>query len=185
LISAALRLALVSAFAVVLNGCGGGSRATVPAQVEDRVAAPGAPAAESMPRSGPAPAQAPRVTAYRPPRQPEIARPPANLAVQQLQRRAEEQRRRGDHDAAVASLERALRIAPDDALLWHRLAGLRSDQGLHAMVTELAAKSNTLAAPGDSALRRDNWRLIAQARRGLGDNAGADEAERMAQRLGR
>jgi predicted Zn-dependent protease len=114
-----------------------------------------------------------------------VIRPPANRAVDQLQRRAEEQRQRGEYDAAAASLERALRIAPDDAVLWHRLASLRLDQGMPAMVTELAAKSNTLAAPSDNALKRDNWRLIAQARRGLGDGEGADHAERMAQQFQR
>jgi Tfp pilus assembly protein PilF len=96
---------------------------------------------------------------------------------------AERQQVAGDHSAAVASLERALRIAPDDALLWHRLAGVRLEQGQHALVTQLAAKSNALTLPGDNALRHDNWRLIASARRGLGDLDGADRAERTAQGL--
>ena len=98
-------------------------------------------------------------------------------------RRADDQQRAGDLDAAVVSLERALRISPGDAVLWHRLARVRSAQGQHGLVTQMAAKSNALAASNDMALRADNWRLIAQAKRAQGDLQGARAAEQRAASL--
>jgi cytochrome c-type biogenesis protein CcmH/NrfG len=95
-------------------------------------------------------------------------------------KRADEQRRGGDLDGATVSLERALRISPDDAVLWHELAQVRMAQRQYDGVVQLAAKSNALANPQDASLRRSNWRLIAQARRAQGDVAGARDAERRA-----
>jgi hypothetical protein len=95
-------------------------------------------------------------------------------------RRAEDQQKGGDLAAAGVSLERALRIAPGDAELWSRLAALRLEQRQFATVSQLAAKSNALAAAGDAVLKARNWRLIADARRALGDDRGAREAQRRA-----
>lgn len=139
-----------------------------------------APAPVSTPGGGAAPPPPPgmEVRPYVPSR-PAIqgeARPVPNRAVAVLVRRAGDQQRAGDLDAAAASLERALRIAPRDAALWHRLARLREQQGRYGQAEELAAKSNALAA-GDAALTSDNWRLIARARRAVGDLAGARAAE--------
>ena len=64
-----------------------------------------------------------QIAAYSPPAEPQIARAQPDRAVAVLLRRAEDQQRSGDLDAATVSLERALRITPDDALLWQRLAG--------------------------------------------------------------
>lgn len=82
---------------------------------------------------------------------------------------------------AAASLERALRIEPRNPRLWQELARVRFQQGNYAQAESLAARSNSWAG-SDSALRADNWRLIAQARDARGDAAGAraalDAAER-------
>lgn len=152
-----------------LHGCGTVPRSDSPAQVEDR-AAP-RPAAEG---------RVPEVAAYTPPATPVIARAEPQRAVAVLMRRAEDQRSAGDLDSAAVSLERALRIDPDDAELWHRLAAVRLSQQRHALVLELAAKSNALAAPQDRALRAANWELIARARSALGDAQGARAAQREA-----
>lgn len=103
-------------------------------------------------------------------------------AVVALLQSARRQQSQGDYTAAAATLERALRIEPRNGHLWHRLAKLRMQQGQHAAAADLAARSNTLAG-GDLALQRDNWRLIASARRAAGDLAGARAAERKAQTL--
>ena len=96
-----------------------------------------------------------------------------------LRAQAERQRQAGDYAGAAATLERALRIQPQDARLWNRLARVRMEQGLHSQAANLAARSNALA--GDQAdLKRDNWSIIASARRQAGDTAGAAEAERKA-----
>ena len=96
-----------------------------------------------------------------------------------LRIQAEQQRQSGDFPGAAATLERALRIQPQDARLWNRLARVRMDQGLHSQAANLAARSNALA--GDQAnVRQDNWSIIAAAKRQAGDAAGAEEAERKA-----
>jgi hypothetical protein len=171
----ALRLLVVGAFAVTLAACGGLGRSERPAQVEERGELP-------PPPQGSAGGGA-QIAAYTPPAQPRYARPAPKRAVQVLMRRADDQRSGGDLDGATVSLERALRIAPDDALLWHRLAEVRMAQQRADLVVQLAAKSNALADAADRELRSGNWRLIAQARRSLGDSSGAREAERRAAAL--
>lgn len=93
-----------------------------------------------------------------------------------------QQEAQGDYTAAAATLERALRIEPRNGHLWQRLANLRLQQGQYRAAADLAARSNALAG-GDLELQRDNWRLIARARRAVGDAAGARAAERKAQKL--
>lgn len=121
-----------------------------------------------------------QVSVYVPPTRPQIARPAPAKAVQVLTRRAEEQARSGDRVAAAASLERALRIEPRNATLWNRLARVRADQGRYAMAEELARKSISLTRAYDRDLKRNNWELIASARRAQGNLAGARDAERQA-----
>lgn len=168
------RAILVGALAIALAACGGYSRIDAPAQVEERSAPP-----ETRPQPG----STAQIAAYTPPAAPRIARPQPKRAVSVLMRRADDQRRAGDLDGATVSLERALRIAPDDAMLWHRLAEVRLAQQRYSLVVQLAAKSNALALPDDRDLRSRNWQLIAQARRGLGDSRGARDAERRAASL--
>ena len=105
-----------------------------------------------------------------------------NRAVALLWEEAEEARRTERLDDAVNALERALRLAPEDPVLWSRLAELRLRQKDFAVAENLAAKSNALA--GDRrVLRYRNWLLIAEARRRRGDEAGAEKARAEAQRL--
>jgi hypothetical protein len=101
-------------------------------------------------------------------------------AVASLVRRAQDQQAEDDLIGAALSLERALRIDPNEAELWTRLATVRLGQRDFQAVEQLAAKSNVLAVAGDNGLRARNWELIAEARRGAGDAAGAREAERQA-----
>ena len=103
-------------------------------------------------------------------------------AVLALLERSEQYRRAGDVESASAALERALRIAPRDALLWHRLARLRLEQGLAAEAEQLALKSNALSGT-DRVLQARNWALVARARWARDDSAGARAAERRAAAL--
>jgi Flp pilus assembly protein TadD len=64
---------------------------------------------------------------------------------------------------AAATLERALRIEPRNARLWHDLAQVRLQQRDYAQAESLAARSNTLAG-NDADLRAANQRLIEDAR---------------------
>lgn len=104
-------------------------------------------------------------------------------AVVALLDRAEEQANTGDLDAAAVTLERAIRIDPRNAILWHHLASLRLAEGEAVEAEQLAAKSNSLAA-GNHSLQARNWELIAQARNHRGDAPGARAAEQRARALG-
>lgn len=75
------------------------------------------------------------------------------------QSRAE--RRAGNLGDAVATIERALAIAPEEGLLWVELAEIHSDQGERALAREMARKALTLTA-ADSEVADRARRLIAQ-----------------------
>lgn len=103
--------------------------------------------------------------------------PPAsdNSAVVALLDTAHRDAATGRLDSAAASLERALRIEPRNATLWHELARVRLEQNQGTQAIQLATKSNTLA--GDNhRLRAQNWRVIGQARAQSGDHRGAEAA---------
>lgn len=135
----------------------------------------------SAPQSGPEPGQEARV----PTPMPAIARAPEEdpaaadeaplPAVVALSQDAARHRRAGDLDAAAASLERGLRIAPRDPHLWQRLAQVRLEQGDARQAEELARRSLGLSG-ANTALRIRNWEIIAQARRLQGDGEGASRA---------
>lgn len=88
-------------------------------------------------------------------------------AVVMLLARAEVQEQQAHWERAAALLERALRIEPRNAQLWHRLAKIRLQQGRYGMAESLAQKSATLAKD-DEALKRRNAELIDVARREAG-----------------
>ena len=96
---------------------------------------------------------------------------PVSPAVLALMSEAESETRDGNLDSAVVTIERALRIQPKNALLWHRLADLRLQQGKPRLALDLAKKSNTLVS-GDQTLMQKNRRLIAESRRQLGETGG-------------
>ncbi len=81
----------------------------------------------------------------------------------------------GKLDAAVAPLERALRIEPHNALLWQELARLRLQQGQYQQAEGLAARSNGWAG-NSKTVRAENWRIIGEARLKRGDHQGAQAA---------
>ena len=100
---------------------------------------------------------------------------PLSPAVIALMDEAEIHRRVGNLDSAVATIERAVRIQPRNAKLWHQLAVLRLQQDKPRLALDLAKKSNSLVA-SDHQLMRENWLLISNARRMLGDDSGAERA---------
>lgn len=97
---------------------------------------------------------------------------------------ADAERQAGRLERAAAVLERALRIEPRNAVIWHRLAQIRLEQNEFRQASSLAAKSNALAS-GDARLRAANWRLIGKARARRGDVEGAQAAFARAARLNR
>ncbi|MFW2441143.1 MAG: tetratricopeptide repeat protein [Arenicellales bacterium] len=106
----------------------------------------------------------------------------ANAAVTSLVSSADNSIKHGDYRSASAAIERALRLDPKNADLWHRLAQVRLRQSEYAQVESLSLKSNALSN-GNKPLMARNWSLISKARRLRGDGAGADEAEVRAYQL--
>jgi len=141
---------------------------------------PSAPAASPSAAPAGTPAQSPQVVAYSPPAPPVPSLLPA---ADVLAKHAEQQRQAKDYVGAAATLERALRIQPQEtseqAYLWNRLATVRMEQGLYSQAGNLASRSNALSRDQPS-LKQSNWAIIAVARRTAGDTAGATEAERKA-----
>ena len=109
------------------------------------------------------------------------AQPPAVLALLDT---AERQANAGDLESAAASLERAIRIDPRNAVLWYHLATVRLSQGDAQAAEQLATKSTSLA-PGNSVQQARNWQLIARARAAQNDVKGAAAAEQRARELSR
>ncbi len=136
------------------------------------------PASIPAPQPEPAP---PPIAAPEPPA------PPArteNIAVAGLMETARADAAAGRLSTAAAALERALRIEPRNPRLWQELARVRLQQRQFAQAESVAARSSSWAG-ADNALRADNWRLIAEAREGRGDTAGARAARESADKLSR
>lgn len=106
----------------------------------------------------------------------------ASAAVTSLVSSADNSIKHGDYRAASAAIERALRLDPKNAHLWHRLAQVRLRQSEYAQVESLSLKSNALSN-GNKPLMARNWSLISKARRLSGDGVGADDAEVRAYQL--
>jgi tetratricopeptide (TPR) repeat protein len=149
-----------------------------PQEVEDVALVP--PPAPVEPEPEPAPARPPARPAPPPP--PPADLPPAeitregNQAVAALLDSADRHVKSNQLPQAGAALERALRIEPSNAGIWHDLAQIRLHQGEYQQAESLASKSNNLAG-GNRALQARNWRLIAVSRKATGNTAGAEEAE--------
>jgi len=86
-----------------------------------------------------------------------------NETVLALLSQAKRQEQAGQPERAAAVIERALRIDPKNAELWHRLALLRLQQGQYAQAASLAAKSNALAV-NNPTLQRKNETVIRQSK---------------------
>ena len=166
------RHAPLTLLVLALTGCAGGMQR--PAPVEDASSGGGLrlPYEGTRPDSRVVQPSPSGVTTY-PLEQPGVIAYPIDpvttgggSAVVALLDTADRQRGSGDYHHAAVTLERALRIEPRNAFLWHRLAVVRLEQGQPRMALDLARKSNTLAG-GDEALKRSNRQLIAKASRQL------------------
>jgi len=130
------------------------------------------PVPEEPPVEQPPPIEQPAPAVERPSESAVISPPPVLALLEE----AEASRNSGELDGAAAVLERGIRIQPNNPVLWQRLAQVRLQQGQPQLAEELAKKSNVFAA-GNASLLRENWALIAEARRRKGDVEGARDAE--------
>lgn len=99
--------------------------------------------------------------------------------VQALLSTAQQQRGKGDLNGAASSLERALRIAPQEPQVLYRLSEIRLMQGDLAQAEQLAQRGLSYSS-GRPALQAGLWDLIAEAREKQGNSQGAAEARQKA-----
>lgn len=85
----------------------------------------------------------------------------------------------GDYGQAAATVERALRIEPDNPLLWIELGRVRLGENNAAQADATARKALALGT-GDPRVEASAWHLIADSLRARGRNPEAVDAERRA-----
>ena len=121
-----------------------------------------------------------------PPGQPPAPRPPKQFhlgpAASALVAQAHRQVASGDSVQAAATLERALRIEPDNPLVWIELGRVRLAENNPAQADAMGRKALALAS-GDTAAQSSAWRLVGDSLRARGNNDGAADADRRAASL--
>lgn len=88
----------------------------------------------------------------------------------------------GNSALGVATIERALRIEPDNPLLWIELGKVHEEEGRYSQADSMARKALQLAA-GDPRAQASAWRLIAESLRARNRNGEAAEADKRATAL--
>ena len=144
----------------------------MPSGAPGGVVVPGTPAAGSS--QAPTPVPSPSAPATR--------QFHLGAAASALVTQARNQAGAGEYAAAGATLERALRIEPDNPLLWVELGRVQMGEGNAAQADGMGRKALSLAT-GDPAAQASAWRLIADSLHSQGRTADALEAERRAENL--
>lgn len=113
---------------------------------------------------------------------PKAATATLSPASRALVTQAQTQRRKGDLPGAAGSLDRALRIEPNNPLLWIELGRLRMDQRNFPQAEAMGRKALSMSV-GDSQTQSAAWQLIADSLRARGKNPQAQEALEKSQEL--
>ena len=95
---------------------------------------------------------------------------------------AQAQRKKGDLPGATVTLERALRIEPNNPLLWIEMGRLRMDQRNYAQAEAMGRKALAMSV-GDDRTQSQAWQLIADSLKARGKNPQAQEAAEKARAL--
>jgi uncharacterized protein HemY len=88
----------------------------------------------------------------------------------------------GDFGLAAATIERAMRIEPDNPLLWIELGRVRYTAGDYSQADSMGHKALALAS-GDPQAQSSAWKLIADSLRSRRRNEEAAEADKRASAL--
>lgn len=139
--------------------------------------APGAPV-----ETQPAPAPAPPVEEPTPVPPPVVREPTLGSASRALVGQAQSQVASKNYAVAASSIERALRIEPDNPLLWIELGKVRQAEGNYQQAENMGRKAASMAVNAPRA-QSAAWALIAESLRARGKTAQAREAQEKAGRL--
>ncbi len=141
-------------------------------------AAPAGPEVPGSAAPGGSPAQPSAPSPYAPPARQFRLGPAASALVAQ----SHVQAGAGEYAAAGATLERALRIEPDNPLLWVELGRVQLSEGNAGQADGMGRKALALAT-GDPSAQASAWRLVADSLHARGRTAEALDAEQRAASL--
>lgn len=147
--------------------------------------APSAPGPSSVPPPPPEAGSAQPPPA--PPSIPEQPRPPPkqfhlSAATAALVAQAHKQEAAAAYEPAAATIERALRIEPENPLLWIELGQVRLSENNATQANGMGRKALALAT-GDAQAQSAAWHLIADTLRAQDRNQEAAEADKKAASL--
>jgi tetratricopeptide (TPR) repeat protein len=103
-------------------------------------------------------------------------------ASKSLVSQAQAQRKKGDLPGAAVSLDRALRIEPNNPLLWIEMGRLRMDQRNFPQAENMGRKALAMSV-GDDRTQSQAWQLISDSLRARGKNPQAEDAAARARDL--
>jgi tetratricopeptide (TPR) repeat protein len=138
---------------------------------------PETPPAETRPGEAPNTVEEPQ-----PLPAPVMREPTLGAASRALVSQAQTQLATKNYAVAASSLERALRIEPDNPLLWIELGKVRLAEGNYVQAENMARKAVSMAVNAPRA-QSSAWRLIAESYRARGKNIEAQEAQARADSL--
>ena len=142
----------------------------------------GSPPVITPPGQGEEPVIAAPTPTPLPRERPKVPTATLSPASKALVSQAEVQRKKGDLPGATATLERALRIEPNNPLLWVEVGRLRMDQRNFAQAEGMGRKALSMSV-GDDRTQAQAWQLIADSFRARGKNMQAQEAADRAKSL--
>jgi hypothetical protein len=170
--------ALLPLLALALSACtmpqpyrGPSPTPTVPGQP------PVPPTVETQPAPAPPPVEEPQ-----PLPEPVIREPTLGAASRALVSQAQTQLAAKNFAVAASSIERALRIEPDNALLWIELGKVRQAEGNFVQAENMGRKALSMAMNAPRA-QSAAWSLIADSYRARGRNTEAQDAQARADTL--
>jgi tetratricopeptide (TPR) repeat protein len=107
---------------------------------------------------------------------PVVREPTLGAASRALVNQAQTQMATKNYVVAASSIERALRIEPDNPLLWIELGKVRFAEGNYVQAENMARKAASMSVNAPRA-QSSAWRLIADSYRARGKNIEAQEAQ--------
>jgi hypothetical protein len=107
---------------------------------------------------------------------PVVREPSLSAASRALVGQAQSQMASKNYAVAAASIERALRIEPDNALLWIELGKVRQAEGNYIQAENMGRKAASMSVNAPRA-NSAAWTLIAESLRARGKNVEAQAAQ--------
>lgn len=176
-----MRTAPLILLTILVSACRLPNPYTAPSKPQQTPPSGGAPTLPSpSPEQVPPPVErqpVPETPPPQPPRSYELG-----AAARSLVEQAHAQAAAGNLPVAASSIERALRIEPNNPLLWIELGQVRQAESNFEQAENLGRKALSLAT-GDPKTQSSAWRLIASALQGRGRGPEAREAQARAEEL--